>query len=595
MADKRGGRDRLTCCGLLGGLLVLLIGCELWLGLWDPAAAPMARAVGLAAGLAFCSGLAVQALFQRLCARESDLAFARLQDVSRQARTRHQLIAEQVHDIIVRADASGRILYVSPACRAYGYEPADLIGKDASDLIHPDDLVRHGANMQLLFEGQIASAKARQLRYRHCNGQYGWMQGNPALIRDEAGRPQELVSVLRDITEHKAMEAALDDARKNAEAAARSKSAFLANVTHELRTPLTSIIGFTRLALEHAQLTDAPRTYVERIGHAGQALLGTINDVLDFSKLEAGQLRLSPRPTPIRPALAQALDLFEPQAREKGLELVLDTDAGENLGLLLDPDRLRQVLLNLLGNAAKFTQAGRITLRSRYDAVQQVLTVWVEDTGPGISDAGKAQLFQRFSQVEGAPSPGGTGLGLAICKGIVEAWGGQISVDTCLGAGSVFCFTLPARTVDMISSGAPPDRSLCFAGLKVLVADDHPANREVVGLMLATVGAVVLEARSAHEAVALATSQTFDLILMDLRMPGRDGRQALADIRTWPGLSASPPILAFTADATPDLESRLLTEGFQGVVGKPVAADALFATIARVLKMDVESPALSQT
>lgn len=535
--------------------------------------------------LAVCFFLSLPVAYHRRRTRKLAEALADSLSQTREAEARYRLIAERAHDVIVRADCDGRILYISESCRQYGYEPEDLVGRHANELLHPEDLAHHEENMQLLFAGQIPPPKSRQHRFRSRDGRYSWLEGNPSLILDSAGRPLEFLNVLRNIDDHKALESELTAARAEAEAAAEAKSEFLANMSHELRTPLTSVIGFTRLALEQPDLGAVAGAYVQRVGHASEALLSTVNDILDFSKLEAGQVSFQPRPTPVRPLLQAALGLFEPQAAAKDLELRLEAEFDDQLTLLVDPDRLRQLLLNLVGNAVKFTAAGTVTLASAYDPANAALTLQVRDTGPGISQEAQARLFRRFSQVDGSLSRahGGTGLGLAICKSIVEALGGQIRVRSRLGQGAVFELEAPLREVAPVPAEAMIDAVALSCGLRVLLVDDHAVNRELAGLLLTSAGAEVTEAQDGAEAVELARLWPYDVILMDLRMPRVDGQAAMEEIRRGPGPNDATPILAYTADGTPEVEAQLRRRGFQGMVGKPVSAEMLFAAIAHAV------------
>jgi signal transduction histidine kinase/CheY-like chemotaxis protein len=385
------------------------------------------------------------------------------------------------------------------------------------------------------------------------------------------------------------LRAALDEARAaraEAEAAAAVKTEFLANMSHELRTPLTSVVGFTRLAAEQPDLAPVTRGYIERVNEASRALLCAVNDILDFSKLEAGQVTFQPEPMAVSPLLRNVLELFTPQAATKSLALRLDDATPPGLTVNLDPDRLRQVLLNLVGNAVKFTARGEVTLAATYNEDLQRLVVTIADTGIGIPAESLDSLFKRFSQVDGSLTRGhgGTGLGLAICKGIVEALGGEIAAVSEIAKGSRFTFAIPAPrteslTHDDLLSGEPTIRP----GARILVADDHPANRELVKLFLAAMDAEITEAPDGQAAVGLAALQPFDVILMDLRMPKLDGFGAVAAIRSEPGLNRTTPILAFTADAERLFDSRLEDVGFNGAVAKPLDPRLLIASIATAM------------
>ncbi|HEX8471250.1 MAG TPA: ATP-binding protein, partial [Brevundimonas sp.] len=325
--------------------------------------------------------------------------------------------------------------------------------------------------------------------------------------------------------------------------------------------------------------------YVGRIDNASRALLSTVNDILDFSKLEAGQVAIRPRPTDIAELCRQTLELFSPQAGAKDLALHFEV-AADRRWIQVDPDRIRQILLNLVGNAVKFTASGAVTLALSWDQDSERLHLVVKDTGEGVPADKLEKLFKRFSQVDGSltRNHGGTGLGLAICKGLAEAMGGRIGADSVIGTGSRFWFDIPApraHGVTIADDGDGAPRALpALTGKRVLVADDHPANRELARLFLSGVGAQVVDANDGVAAVEVAHAQRFDVILMDMRMPRLDGAAALGRIRGGGGVNAMTPILAYTADAGADEDRRLVALGFSGVVAKPVSSAALLDAIA---------------
>ena len=395
---------------------------------------------------------------------------------------------------------------------------------------------------------------------------------------DKAGKVVAMSGIFQDITDHvKALEAA--------NAAAAVKAEFLANMSHELRTPLTSVIGFAELLRLQPELADKTRDYVERVINGSHALLATVNDVLDFSKLEAGQVEIRPRPTIVAPMIGNVVDLFTPQAAAKGLTLECRIASSVPPALLLDADRVRQILLNLIGNAVKFTASGGVTIALDYND-DNILTLSVRDTGPGIAPDKAARLFQRFSQIDGSltRAHGGTGLGLAICKGLVEAMGGSIGVDSTPGAGSNFHAALPCSKAEAPAAPAASAAKLPSLGdYRILAVDDNSANRALVQASLIPTGVELTLAAGGDEAIDLASKMPFDLILLDLHMPGTGGQAALAAIRQAPGPNRNIPILAFTAESDASHTRGLIEAGFDGVITKPVLPRALVARISEIL------------
>ena len=363
-----------------------------------------------------------------------------------------------------------------------------------------------------------------------------------------------------------------------AERAARVKAEFLANMSHEIRTPLTSILGFASLLSGKALGEEADR-YADRILGASRNLLALVNDVLDFSKLEAGGLEI--RPNAGRPAQCgrDVVDLFAAQAGKKALSIAFEAEDVPNC-VTADFDRVRQVLMNLVGNAVKFTDAGGVRVSVRYDV--GMLSYRVADTGPGLDRADREKLFKRFSQVDAAVNRahGGSGLGLAISKGLVEAMGGRIGVESARGVGSTFWFEIPAPVAEAerLDEAQVLDLS-AFSGLKLLLVDDNPANRELVRSLLEPLGVVLTLADGGESAVTLSQLQGFQLILMDLRMPAVDGWTAARAIRGRSGPNQETPMLAFSADIAADDEAAL--EMFEGVVRKPIEMAELLQAILR--------------
>ncbi len=502
------------------------------------------------------------------------LAQTRTMAELKESEARYRTLAEQSKDVIVRADRDGVITYISPGCRALGYEPEELIGTKGFVLVHPDDIASFIANTNALFNSRASRmAVVREHRFRMKNGGWMWLQGNPTVLADEHGVPVEIVNVFRDISDRKAMDKKLADATREAEMAAVAKAEFLANMSHELRTPLTSIIGFSQLLAERKDLPEQAVRHVGRVVQAGQALLALVNDILDFSKLEAGQIEIRPEPCAPMTVAADALELFTPQAQQKEIALSLKSGAAIPETLLLDEGRVRQVLLNLVGNAVKFTQAGSVTLTLDY--ANGKLSARVTDTGPGIAQDKLDRLFQRFSQIDNSNgrAHGGTGLGLAICKGLIEAMGGEIFVESEEGKGSIFGFAIPAARDEKSVPVAAPISADSLADLKVLAADDNVANRNLLEAMLKPMGVALTLAENGAGAVRAARAESFDVILMDVHMPDMNGADAAAQIRN-ESLNKATPIFAFTADLGLDPKAAR-NAVFDGIVHKPLTLAAL--------------------
>jgi signal transduction histidine kinase/CheY-like chemotaxis protein len=369
-----------------------------------------------------------------------------------------------------------------------------------------------------------------------------------------------------------------------AEAAATAKSEFLSNMSHEIRTPLTAIIGFSQLLQAGEELPPSAQTYSDRIATAGQALLTVVNDILDFSKIEAGHVELDPLPFDPAELVAEAVDLVSAQAAAKSLFVQAEALGPLPAAVNADRSRLRQVLLNLLSNAIKFTERGGVNVAVSYEAVGEGrLRIAVTDTGIGLDPAQCGKLFQRFSQADGSISRrhGGTGLGLAICKSLAELMGGDIGVISEPGQGSSFWFTVAAPLATLAPAAAPePEQTLTMRPAYVLVVDDVAANRELVRALLTALDHRVAEAASGAEAVEQSLRTRFDLILMDLQMPGMDGLAATRAIRAASSANATAPILALSANVTEQHIEACLQAGMDDHIGKPINPGELLAKVA---------------
>ena len=466
----------------------------------------------------------------------------------------------------------------------FGQSPESMLTMTLPELLGPELFAKNEPHIRAALNGESQSFHRTLVKP---TGEVGhtWAHYIPDI--DASGRTQGMYVLVSDITALKQAEVELQEtnanlkkARDQAEAATAAKAEFLANMSHEIRTPLTAILGFTGLLAGRSDLPETAQMMVGRVKGASTALLSIVNDILDFSKLEAGQMMIDTRPVDVVALAEEALAMFGPQAEAKSLWLEFEATPGIPDHVGVDPDRLRQILFNLIGNAVKFTDEGTVRLRLGYDANQQSLRVRVEDTGAGMDEAQRANLFQRFSQVDASSTRrhGGTGLGLAICRGLAEAMGGEIGVDSTPGLGSVFHFHIDAPAASPpIQIEAKSIASALLCGVRVLVADDNPANRELARALLQQFEAEVTEAMDGAQAVALASEAPFDVILLDLRMPVLDGEGALQRIRAEPGPNQDAPILAFTADGADRVNCG--AGGFDGVIGKPIIAADMVASL----------------
>ncbi|HEV2557230.1 MAG TPA: MASE1 domain-containing protein [Microvirga sp.] len=515
----------------------------------------------------------------------------------RESEASFRLLAENATDVVLlhRPDPGEAPLYVSPSCeRVLGYAPRELADTSLADLLHPADRAAHAGDVAGLTASRQAATAVYRMRCK--GGHWIWVEAVTSLV--EGSGEDTLITSLRDVTERQQQAQELISSREIAELAlaqarnaSQAKTDFLASMSHEIRSPLNGILGFAELLAEDRTLGPEQRREVERIQSAGQALLTLVNDILDFSKIEAGQIDLEPLPFSLTDLVEGTIGIVEAQARRKGLDVRVTLDSNAPTGLMGDEMRLRQVLLNFLNNAVKFTAKGSVSLDVTLKGEDEhgaVLLFEVRDTGIGIPDDKINRLFKRFSQVDGSITRqfGGTGLGLAICKRLVELMGGQVGVVSAEGVGSTFWFRVVLPRTE-----APPTRLSHEAAVahahvpkaRILLVDDIELNRDLAGKILREVGHEVDAACDGLEAIAAVQAKIYDVVLMDVQMPVMDGITAVEKIRALQHPCRNVPVIALTANVLQSQVAQLRAAGMNDHVGKPFKKAELLSVVERWL------------
>ncbi|MCW4113681.1 ATP-binding protein [Aurantimonas sp. MSK8Z-1] len=473
----------------------------------------------------------------------------------------------------------GAVLVLTLLAALAGWRIAGWIARPLTLLAASAEAVRAGAAIESLPTGRFREARqlSNAVASAFCR------------LRQSEAELRSVNATLEDRVAQRTRE--LEAARARAEAAATAKSDFLATMSHELRSPLNSIIGFADVMLDAANLPAEAERRLRLIRTSGDALKTVVDDVLDWSKVEAGKLQLQPQPFDLRRLAETSLAIVGVQAQAKGLTLSADIDPGLPLHVAGDEGRLRQVLLNLLNNAVKFTPGGSVTLSLRQGAGDAIV-VAVVDTGIGMTAEQRGRLFQRFAQADGSIERrfGGTGLGLAISQKLVNLMGGEITVASEPDRGSCFSFVvaLPAAApADATpAADAPPAADAASAATRhgrILVVDDLAVNREIAAAMLEMAGHDVVTCAGGAEALELLPAGRFDLVLMDVQMPEMDGIEATRRVRQLPGAVARTPVVALTANVIPEEITRFRAGGMNDHVGKPIQREALLAVVDRWL------------
>ena len=519
-----------------------------------------------------------------------------IENALRRSESRFRALFEQSNDAVLIIGLDYMTLDANQrATELFGYTLAELRQISVRAMVPAD--YQSTNIMERLAAGEPVPLLERTLR--HKDGRLIPVEMNAELVKDENGAPLHIQSLVRDITERKKAEQALQTAiieakelARQAESANRAKGDFLANMSHEIRTPMNGVIGMSGLLL-NSKLTDNQRRYAQTIQSSAEALLNLLNDILDFSQIEAGKLRITTVDFNLPTLIDEICAALALRAHEKKLEFVCAVDSGTPANLQGDPGRLRQIITNLLGNALKFTDSGQISLRA---AVLENLEdmVWlrftVRDTGIGIPADKIGLLFDKFMQVDSSTTRqhGGSGLGLAICRQLVAVMGGEIGATSLLGEGSEFWFTLP-----FTKAGANPAQGRLAATTnqpvseiiklfarkraRILLVEDNLTNQQVMSGILENLGLTVDIAVNGREAVEILTAGDYDLVLMDVQMPEMDGLEATRRIRSPESAVVNPqvPIVAMTAHAMPGDREKCLAAGMNDYLAKPFSPATL--------------------
>jgi len=499
----------------------------------------------------------------------------------------YRMLAEFSTDIVVQFGFDGKISYASPSCHILGVTQQEAIGMSTLDFVVEEDREYAASITRELFDGSDPDRTLRrEFRVRTFDGHTIWLEGNPTLIRDDEGKPLYAVSTFRNVTDRRAREEALALARVEAEVASKAKADFLSNMSHEIRTPLNGILGFTQL-MARTELGEDQSYHLDRITQAGKMLRHIVDDILDFSKIAAGQMELAPSRFSLNDVVTDSTALVSAARPNSDVTLSLDLDTDDQLMVICDETRLRQVLVNIVGNAMKFTKEGEVSVDVQKDEFG--IRIIVSDTGPGIPADKLELVFEGFQQADSTVSRkfGGTGLGLSISRSLVELMGGKLILESEEGKGTVVTLELPEISDDslFVRNAQHPLSQGSDVKVRIMIVDDVDINIELLQAGLSACGHHVSSFSSARDALEdLESGQHYDIILMDIQMPEMDGITAYRRIRASLPALDDVPIIALTAQALPEQVQEILDTGFQNYVAKPVDIDALDRLIGHTLK-----------
>ncbi len=484
---------------------------------------------------------------------------------------------------------NGRFLRVNPAlCAIVGYPPDELLERSFQDITHPDDVAADVLYVREMLDGTRATFEM-QKRYLRRDGSQVWVQLNASLVRADDGRPMHFISQIQDITARRENEEHLRNSENRAQLASKMKSQFLANMSHEIRTPMNGVLGMAEL-LADSPLNDAQRGHVEGLRAAADSLLVILNDILDLSKIEAGKVDIEVADFDLGKVVRETISLFAVTAQTKGIDLHSEMTVNDEV-VRGDAARLRQVLANLVGNAVKFTERGRVVLRVARDG--DCIRFDVIDSGIGIPLEAQSRLMKPFEQGDSSTTRrfGGTGLGLAISRDLIELMGGDISFMSEPGVGTTFTILVSLPAVDrVIEAPAPVEPPVVTAVLdaeqrRALLAEDNQVNQFVARAMLERLGWHVTVVENGQEALDTLAIDDFDVVILDCQMPVLDGYSAARAIRALDGPKAKLPIVAMTASALEEDRQRCFDAGMDEFIAKPITKDIVGEALDRVVSV----------
>ncbi|MGR5129910.1 ATP-binding protein [Photobacterium swingsii] len=511
-------------------------------------------------------------------------------------------VAEHARDVIIITDAKGKITWVNPAFESLtGYTLSEVVGQSPGSLLQGDS-----SDLEIVHEMSRKIAQKEAVRVEILNyaksGESYWVELDISPVTDSTGEIVRFIAVERDITQRRQVEEQLETALKEATRATRAKSEFLANMSHEIRTPMNAIMGFTELLLEKPMHAEH-REQLELVHRSAGNLVAIINDILDYSKIEAGKLSLTNEAFDLQEVLESTIDLCGYQAKEKELPLVMNIAPAINTKVMGDKGRVNQILLNLIGNALKFTDSGTVTVNVEAESFLETTRFYisVEDTGIGIPAERLPYIMEKFEQVDNSATRQyeGTGLGLAICKRLIQLYGGELKVESEEGKGSCFSFSITlVNQHSKISVAANQDYPMLDEKLipevlrnkKILIAEDSYVNRLLIEKMLNDAPVELVFAEDGEQAVALYCQHVPDMVITDISMPNKDGYEATADIRTWQE-QGYPwcPIIALSAHAMTEERERSFASGMNDHLSKPISKDLLIKMIFKWLSLSEEN------